>query len=51
VVDEKDFNILAHLARDPFTSNEKIGRALGLSGNSVKRRIEELATEGVVPST
>jgi len=51
VVDEKDFHILAHLARDPFTSNEKIGRALGLSGNSVKRRIEELATEGVVPST
>src|SRR6267143_495066 len=33
VVDEKDFRILAHLARDPFTSNERIGQALGLSGN------------------
>jgi DNA-binding Lrp family transcriptional regulator len=51
VVDEKDFQILAHLARDPFASNEKIGKALGLSGNSVKRRIEGLVEEGVVPST
>jgi DNA-binding Lrp family transcriptional regulator len=51
VVDEKDFHILAHLARDPFASNEKIGRALGLSGNSIKRRIEALVAEGVVPST
>jgi DNA-binding Lrp family transcriptional regulator len=51
VVDEKDFQILAHLARDPFASNEKIGRALGLSGNSIKRRIEALVAEGVVPST
>jgi DNA-binding Lrp family transcriptional regulator len=51
VVDEKDFQILAHLARDPFTSNEKIGQALGLSGNSVKRRVESLVAEGVVPST
>jgi DNA-binding Lrp family transcriptional regulator len=51
VVDEKDFQILAHLARDPFTSNEKIGLALGLSGNSIKRRIEALVAEGVIPST
>jgi len=51
VVDEKDFRILAHLARDPFTSNERIGQALGLSGNSVKRRTEALIAEGVVPST
>lgn len=51
MVDEKDFRILAHLARDPFASNEKIGRVLGLSGNSVKRRIEALVAEGVVPST
>jgi DNA-binding Lrp family transcriptional regulator len=51
VVDEKDFHILAHLARDPFAANEKIGRDLGLSGNSVKRRIEALTAEGVVPST
>jgi DNA-binding Lrp family transcriptional regulator len=51
VVDEKDFHILAHLARDPFVSNEKIGQALGLSGNSVKRRIEALVAEGVVPAT
>ena len=51
VVDEKDFQILAHLARDPFASNEKIGRSLGLSGSSAKRRIEALVAEGVVPST
>jgi DNA-binding Lrp family transcriptional regulator len=51
VVDEKDFHILAHLARDPFASNEKIGRAQGLSGNAVKRRIEALEAEGVLPST
>ena len=51
MVDERDFQILAQLARDPFASNEKIGRALGLSGNSVKRRLEALVAEGVVPST
>jgi len=51
VVDEKDFQILARLARDPFASNERIGGSLGLSGNSVKRRIESLIAEGVVPST
>lgn len=51
MVDEKDFRILAHLARDPFASNEKTGRALGLSGNSVKRRLESLVAEGVVPTT
>src|SRR5207249_6898572 len=38
VVDEKDFQILARLARDPFASNEGIGGSLGLSGNSIKRR-------------
>ena len=51
MVDEKDFHILARLARDPFVSNEKIGQALGLSGNSVKKRIEALVAEGVVPAT
>ena len=51
MVDERDFQILAQLARDPFASNEKIGRALGLSGNSAKRRLEALVAEGVVPST
>lgn len=51
VVDEKDFRILAHLSRDPFASREKIGRDLGLSGNSVKGRIERLEAEGVLPST
>jgi len=51
VVDEKDFQILSHLARDPFVSNERLGRDLGLSGNSVKRRIENLVKEGVLPST
>jgi DNA-binding Lrp family transcriptional regulator len=51
VVDEKDFQILALLARDPFASNEKIGRTLGISGNSIKRRVEALVAEGVVPST
>src|SRR5439155_20852078 len=51
VVDEKDFQILARLARDPFASNEGIGGSLGLSGNSAKRRIESLIAEGVVPST
>jgi len=51
VVDEKDFQILSHLARDPFISNERLGRDLGLSGHSVKRRIENLVKEGVLPST
>jgi len=51
VVDEKDFQILARLARDPFASNEGIGGSLGLSGNSIKRRIESLVAEGVVPGT
>jgi DNA-binding MarR family transcriptional regulator len=51
VVDEKDFQILSHLARNPFVSNEKVGRELGLSGNSIKRRIDGLVAEGVVPST
>src|SRR3989441_10945963 len=51
VVDEKDFQILSHLARDPFVSNERLGRDLGLSGHSVKRRIEKLVEEGVLPST
>ena len=51
MVDEKDFQILARLARDPFASNESIGGSLSLSGNSVKRRIEALVSEGVVPST
>ena len=51
MVDEKDFQILSHLARDPFVSNERLGRDLGLSGNSVKRRIENLVKEGVLPST
>jgi DNA-binding Lrp family transcriptional regulator len=51
VVDEKDFRILAHLSRDPFASHEKIGRDLGLSGNSVKKRIGRLEADGVLPST
>ncbi len=51
VVDEKDFQILAHLARDPFVSNEKIGRSLGLSGASIKRRVGNLVAGGVVPAT
>ena len=51
MVDEKDFQILARLARDPFASNEGIGGSLGLSGNSIKRRIESLVAEGVVPGT
>ncbi len=51
MVDEKDFQILAHLSRDPFVSRENIGRGLGLSGNSVKRRLERLEVEGVLPST
>lgn len=51
MVDEKDFQILAHLSRDPFASNERIGRALGLSGNTAKKRIERLEGDGVMPST
>src|SRR5207245_6619108 len=39
VVDEKDFKILSHLARDPFVSNERLGRDIGLSWLLVNRRI------------
>lgn len=51
MVDEKDFGILALLARDPFLANERIGDGLGLSGNAVKKRIAALEAGGVVPST
>jgi DNA-binding Lrp family transcriptional regulator len=51
VADEKDFQLLVRLARDPFASLEKIGRPLGLSGSSVKARLERLRQEGVLPGT
>ncbi len=51
MVDEKDFDILALLARDPFLGNERIGDSLGLSGNAVKKRLAALEAGGVVPST
>ncbi len=51
MVDERDFGILALLARDPFLANERIGDSLGLSGNAVKKRIAALEAGGVVPST
>ncbi len=51
MADERDFGILALLARDPFMSNERIGDALGLSGNAVKKRLAGLEAEGVLPST
>src|SRR6266581_399072 len=47
MVDERDFQLLAHLLREPLASHEALGRAIGVSGTAAKARLERLAVEGV----
>lgn len=46
--DDVDFQILAHLLREPFASNEALGRAVDLTGTTVRARLEKLRTSGVL---
>ncbi len=47
-MDAVDFRILAHLFRDAREPFERIGNAVGLSGNAVKARVHRLQEEGVL---
>jgi len=47
MVDERDFQLLAHLLKEPLASNEELGRRVRLSGTAVKTRLEGLTEEGV----
>jgi len=47
MVDERDFQLLANLLKEPLASNEELGRRVRLSGTAVKTRLERLAEEGV----
>src|SRR2546427_11877990 len=46
MVDERDFQLLANLLKEPLASNEELGRRGRLSGTAVKTRLERLAEEG-----
>src|SRR3989440_8143971 len=48
MVDERDFQILAYLLKEPLASNEELGRRVRLSGTAVKSRWERLEEEGVL---
>src|SRR2546430_8502066 len=47
MVDERDFQVVANLLKEPLASNEELGRRVRLSGTAVKTRLERLAEEGV----
>jgi DNA-binding Lrp family transcriptional regulator len=47
MVDERDFQLLANLLKEPLASNEELGRRVRLSGTAVKTRLERLTEEGV----
>src|SRR5438105_4995661 len=47
MVDERDFQLLAHLLKEPLASNEELGRRVRLSGTAVKTRLEGLTEERV----
>ena len=47
MVDERDFQLLARLLREPLAGHEALGRAIGVSGTAAKARLERLAAEGV----
>ena len=47
MVDERDFQLLAYLLKEPLASNEELGRRVRLSGTAVKTRLEGLTEEGV----
>jgi DNA-binding Lrp family transcriptional regulator len=41
-MDLRDFQILLELSRQPFASNENLGRAIGVTGNAVKARLQRM---------
>src|SRR2546430_10962134 len=47
MVDERDFQVVANLLKEPLASNEELGRRVRLSGTAVKTRLEALTEEGV----
>ena len=47
MVDERDFQLLANLLKEPLASNEELGRRVRLSGTAVKTRLAGLTEEGV----
>ncbi len=47
VTDAKDFQILLSIIRSPFASYAEIGASLGLSGVTVKARLDRLQRDGV----
>ncbi len=49
-MDETDRRILQELQRNCRISYEKLSRNLGITGNSVKRRVKKLIDEGVIDS-
>lgn len=49
-MDERDFLIMSQLRRDPFSSYERLGREIGLSGKAVKTRIEALVDGKILTS-
>ncbi len=48
VTDAKDFQIIRSLLEEPFASFTEMGQPLGLSGVSVKTRLERLQRQGAV---
>ncbi|HYM41067.1 MAG TPA: winged helix-turn-helix transcriptional regulator [Thermoplasmata archaeon] len=48
MVDAKDFQIIRSILREPFASFTAIGGPLGLSGVTVKARLERLRRDGAV---
>ncbi|MFW9848680.1 MAG: winged helix-turn-helix transcriptional regulator [Candidatus Thorarchaeota archaeon] len=49
-MDDTDRRILQELQRNCRVSYEKLSRELGITGNSVKRRVKKLIDEGVIDS-
>lgn len=47
-MDELDFRVIAELVRTPFASHANIGRALGLTGTTVKSRLDGMVRRGAI---
>ena len=47
-MDLRDFQILLELNRHPFSSPGAIGKALGVTGNAVKARLDRMKAEGLL---
>ncbi len=45
-MDERDFEILVGMLREPLASYQALGRGVGLSGTSVKNRLETMRDQG-----